>query len=81
MMELKTLTKKERDKLSPSDVLKRLMWGNFRFNLTKTNYGKHRRIWSGTPAVVSIFGNFELGNTEHTGYLSSTGRGTTGVTN
>ena len=34
-METNSLTKKERDKLSPSDLLKRLMWGNFRFNLTK----------------------------------------------
>jgi len=43
-METNSLTKKERDKLSPSDLLKRLMWGNFRFNLTKTrinrDYGK-----------------------------------------
>jgi len=30
-MELKTLTKKERDNLSPSDVLRRLMLGNSRF--------------------------------------------------
>jgi hypothetical protein len=30
-----SLTKKERDGLSPLDVLKRLMWGNFRFNQRK----------------------------------------------
>ncbi len=34
-METKTLTKKERDKLSPSDVQKRLMKGNLRFTGTK----------------------------------------------
>jgi len=43
-METNSLSKKERDKLSPSDVIKLLTWGNFRFNLTKKrinrDYGK-----------------------------------------
>lgn len=43
-METNSLSKKERDELSPSDVIKLLTWGNFRFNLTKKminrDYGK-----------------------------------------
>lgn len=43
-MVTKTLTKKERDNLSPSDVLRRLKWGNFRFTGAKKgisrDYGK-----------------------------------------